>query len=211
MALGELIWALKEQDQVGLVRTFRKLSTPFKRVDEARYRDDMERYLAKLFAGQNECHPPIGHHRRRAERAHAVGPATRQRAYPRAEGHDPGGGDILYPLSGVGRQPGDIAMATITEFMRQQLNAEPIMDALRMEATRSARELVGNLPSLADATTKWIQQYQRGRLSVHIDTSDIEGQLKSTQKALDGVVNRLVVGFVLAGLLVGSAIASTVD
>ena len=101
-------------------------------------------------------------------------------------------------------------MSTITEFLGQQLNVETIVDALKMEATRSARELVGNLPTLADATTKWIQQYQRGRLSVHIDTSDLEGQLRSTQKALDGVVNRLVVGFVLAGLIVGSAIASTV-
>jgi ubiquinone biosynthesis protein len=54
LALGELIWALKEQDQVGLVRTFRKLSKPFKRVDEARYRDEMERYLSKFFTGQSE-------------------------------------------------------------------------------------------------------------------------------------------------------------
>ena len=80
-----------------------------------------------------------------------------------------------------------------------------------MEVTRGARELVGNLPSITDATIKWIQQYQSGRISVHIDTSDLETQLRSTESALNIVVNRLVMGFVLAGLIVGSAIASTVD
>jgi hypothetical protein len=105
----------------------------------------------------------------------------------------------------------DVAMATITEFIGQQLTPELIMETVRTEVTRSARELAGNIPSLADATTKWLQQYQKGRLSVHIDTSDIEGQLKSTQDALNGAVNRLVVGFVLAGIIIGSAIASTVQ
>lgn len=210
LALGELIWALKEKDQVGLVKTFRKLSTPFKPVNEARYRDEMERYLTKYFTGQTEITNLSGiisgalnvltRSGLRLDKELTLGLKAMIQAEEIFSTLDPESSSKLV----------DIAMSTITEFMAQQINAETIMESVRMEVTRSARELVGNLPSLTDATMKWIQQYQRGRLSVHIDTSDLEGQLKSTESALNSVVNRLVVGFVLAGIIVGSAIASTV-
>jgi ubiquinone biosynthesis protein len=211
LALGELIWALKEQDQVGLVRTFRKLSKPFKRVDEARYRDEMERYLSKFFTGQSEGSSLSGiisgalnvltHSGLRLDKELTLGLKTMIQAEEIYSTLDPGSGGNLV----------DVAMDTITEFMTQQLNAETIMNSVRMEVTRSARELAGNLPSLTEATVKWLQQYQKGRLSVHIDTSDLDTQLKSTADALNSAVNRLVMGFVLAGLIVGSAIAATVN
>jgi ubiquinone biosynthesis protein len=211
MALGELIWALKEKDQVGLVRTFRKLSTPFKRVDEGRYRDEMERYLSRFFTGQKEITSlssiisgalgVLSHSGLRLDKELTLGLKAMIQAEEIYSTLDPESSGNLV----------DVAMATITEFIGQQLTPELIMETVRTEVTRSARELAGNIPSLADATTKWLQQYQKGRLSVHIDTSDIEGQLKSTQDALNGAVNRLVVGFVLAGIIIGSAIASTVQ
>jgi ubiquinone biosynthesis protein len=211
LALGELIWALKEKDHVGLVRTFRKLSTPFRRVDEGRYKDEMERYLERFFTGQDVMSSLSG------VISGALNVLTRcglrldkeltlaLKAMIQAE-------EIFSTLDPqAGGQVVELAMDTISEYMGQQLNVENITSTVRTELTRSARELVSTLPSLGEATTKWIQQYQKGRLSVHIDTSDLDQQLHSTQVALNNAVNRLVLGLVLAGLLVGSAIASTVN
>jgi len=211
MALGELIWALKEKDQVGLVKTFRKLSKPFKRVDEARYRDDMERYLSKFFNGQSEITSlsvvisgslnVLTRNGLRLDKQLTLALKAMIQSEEVFSTLDPASSGQLV----------DIAMETITDFMGQALTPEAIMETVRLEVTRSARELVTNLPSIVDATAKWITQYQSGQLTVHIDTSDLEGQLKTTGNALDTAVNHLVVGFVLAGLIVGSAIASTVN
>jgi ubiquinone biosynthesis protein len=211
MALGELIWALKEKDQVGLVKTFRKLSKPFKRVNEERYRDDMERYLSKYFTGQTEISNLSGvisgslnvltRNGLRLDKQLTLGLKAMIQSEEVFSTLDPEASGQLV----------DIALETITEFMGQQLNTDTIIEMLRVEVTRGARELVTNLPSLADATMQWIQQYQRGRITVHIDTSDIESQLKTTGSAIDTAVSHLVVGFVLAGLIVGSAIAATVN
>jgi ubiquinone biosynthesis protein len=210
LALGELIWALKEKDQVGLVRTFRKLSTPFRRVDEARYKDEMERYLERFFTGQDVMSSLSGVISGALNILSQSGLRLDKeltlalKAMIQAE-------EIFSTLDpNASGQVVDISMDTISEYMRQQLNAEAITETVRTELTRSARELVGQLPSLGEATTKWIQQYQKGRLSVHIDTSDIDEQLKATGSAINSAVSRLVVGLVLAGIIVGSAIAATV-
>ena len=171
----------------------------------------MERYLTKYFTGQTEITSLSGiisgalnvlsRSGLRLDKELTLGLKAMIQAEEIFSTLDPEAGGKLV----------DIAMSTITEFMGQQLNTDTIVEMVRTEVTRSARKLVGNLPSLTDATIKWIQQYQRGRLSVHIDTSDLDVQLKSTQAALNGVVNRLVGGLVLAGIIVGSAIASTVS
>jgi predicted unusual protein kinase regulating ubiquinone biosynthesis (AarF/ABC1/UbiB family) len=211
MALGELIWALKEQDQVGLVKTFRKLSKPFKRVDEARYSDDMERYLSRFFNGQTAITSlstvisgslnVLTRNGLRLDKQLTLALKAMIQSEEVFSTLDPESSGQLV----------DIAMETITEFMTQALNPDAIMQTVRTEVTRTAREAVANLPELLDATAKWVTQYRSGRITVHIDTSDLEGQLKSTGSALDTAVNHLVVGFVLAGLIVGSAIASTVN
>jgi len=79
------------------------------------------------------------------------------------------------------------------------------------QVSRSAREVVYRIPSLVEATTKWLDQYEKGRISVHVDTSDLTPQVEKFDKALSRSLDRLLLGLVLTGWLVGAAIASTVN
>jgi ubiquinone biosynthesis protein len=212
-ALIELIWALKEQDAFGLAKTFRKLSSPFKPVNEALYMDRMERYVSRFFADQDQVSSLsevlsgsmaiLTDSGLRLDKNLTLG----LKAIIQAE-------EVVTTLNpNLDDEGGLVNMAfnTVTDYMSAQLNPDNIMNTVRLEVNRSARELVGRVPTLAEATTKWLEQYEKGRLSVHLDTSDLQGQLETTQRALGQAVNRLVVGLVLAGVLIGSAIATGIQ
>jgi hypothetical protein len=59
------------------------------------------------------------------------------------------------------------------------------------------------LPTLQEATLKWLNQYERGRFEVYMDTSDLTEELgRARRVAVLGIV-----GLLLAGMIIGSAIA----
>ena len=63
------------------------------------------------------------------------------------------------------------------------------------------------LPSLPDATIKWIEQYQRGRFSVEIDTGDLAQRLEELSNSITNGLRNLSIGLILAGMPISSAIA----
>jgi ubiquinone biosynthesis protein len=103
------------------------------------------------------------------------------------------------------------AVASSSELMRDQINTEAISAMVRTQISRSSREVIYRIPDLVQATTKWLDQYEKGRLSVHIDTSDLSPQVNKLDKALSKSFDRLLVGLVLASWLIGSAVAGTID
>jgi hypothetical protein len=62
-----------------------------------------------------------------------------------------------------------------------------------------------------EATTKWLDQYEKGRFEVHIDTGDLDEQVENMTTGFNKAINRLVMGIALAGWIVGAAIASTFE
>ena len=68
----------------------------------------------------------------------------------------------------------------------------------------SAGEVIERLPTLAGATSKWLDQYQKGRFEVTVDTS----QLSKEVGKLTRLGREIVIAVMLVGMLVGSAIAS---
>jgi ubiquinone biosynthesis protein len=211
MALIELIWALTERDVSGLVSTFRSLSTPYKRVDEARYRDAMERFIQRAFTGDNE--PMM------LSELVSGAIATLTRAGLRLNKEltlalkaliqgeeifatlDPASSGELVRLAGD----------TVSSYLREQLNPDTVMRTVHTEVMRAARELVGHVPSLSDALIKWVEQYEKGQMVVHLDTGDLPNRITSAETTIKRSLDRLLIGLVLAGLIVGSAIASTVQ
>ncbi|MBK8989403.1 MAG: phage holin family protein [Chloroflexi bacterium] len=94
---------------------------------------------------------------------------------------------------------------------REQFNTEALAKTVRTQISRSTREVIYRVPSLVEATTKWLDQYEKGRLSVHVDLSDVSKEVTRLDKAINKGLDRLVLGLVLTGWLVGSALASTMD
>jgi predicted unusual protein kinase regulating ubiquinone biosynthesis (AarF/ABC1/UbiB family) len=105
----------------------------------------------------------------------------------------------------------EVAVESSMMLMRQQANTEYIGEQVRKQVSRSSREVIYRIPNLVEATTKWLDQYEKGKLSVHVDVSDVSKEVTKLDKALGKSLDRLVIGLILAGWLIGAAIVSTVD
>ncbi|NTU65073.1 MAG: hypothetical protein HGB05_17155, partial [Chloroflexi bacterium] len=89
--------------------------------------------------------------------------------------------------------------------LKQEITLEKIGDMAKKEATNFVREAVKRLPELQGATLKWLDNYQKGRFEVTVDTSDLGKHIDRFNVSTE----RLMVGLILAGLLVGGSIALT--
>ena len=87
--------------------------------------------------------------------------------------------------------------------LKQEITLEKIGDMAKKEATNFVREAVKRLPELQGATLKWLDNYQKGRFEVTVDTSDLGQHIDRFNVSAE----RLMVGMILAGMLIGGAIA----
>jgi ubiquinone biosynthesis protein len=76
----------------------------------------------------------------------------------------------------------------------------------KKEATNFLREAVKRLPELQGASLKWLDNYQKGRFEIFVDTSDLSRHIDRFNVSAE----RMMVGMVLAGMLIGGAIALAV-
>jgi ubiquinone biosynthesis protein len=87
--------------------------------------------------------------------------------------------------------------------LKQEITLEKIGDLAKKEATNFLREAVKRLPELEGATLKWLDNYQKGRFEVYVDTSELSHSVDKFNISAE----RLMVGMILAGMLIGGAIA----
>jgi ubiquinone biosynthesis protein len=99
-----------------------------------------------------------------------------------------------------------IVVGEVQSLMVEQFTPEYIVDNLQLQAMRAGKELLRRLPSLPDATMKWLDQYQAGRLKLEIDTGDLGTKLDRLSSSTTDGLQRLSIGMILAGMLIGSAI-----
>jgi ubiquinone biosynthesis protein len=209
MALADLLVSMVERDGYSLGKAALRLSRPLpgRPINEADFLEQMERF-GQRFLGDEEAN--IGYTmtalqdvlRRcglRLDPNFTLVFKTLMQADEIIRALDP---QIFLSNAAV-----DSSMV----LARQELTTETLVKTVRTQVSRSSREVIYRIPSLVEATTKWLDQYEKGRLSVHVDLSDISRDVDKLDKAIKKGLDRLVLGLVLTGWLVGSAIAGTVD
>jgi len=92
----------------------------------------------------------------------------------------------------------------LRDMVVQSITGEKILEIATKQVMQTAGDVIGRLPSLSDATMSWIDQYQKGRFEVTVDTS----QLSKEVGKLTRLGREVVIAVMLVGMLVGSAIAS---
>jgi ubiquinone biosynthesis protein len=102
----------------------------------------------------------------------------------------------------------DIALDESRQLLLEQLTVENVTDNVRRQVTRTVKEVARRVPSLSDATLKWLDQYQSGKFTVHVDTSDLSKDLDKIRADTQSAVNRIFIAVIISGLLVGSAIVA---
>jgi ubiquinone biosynthesis protein len=209
LALAEMIWALHDRDGRGLAKTVIQLSRRFKEVDEKDFIDDVERLMKRYtIIGDDAMNlsGPLEEMLRVMRRAGlrldpslTLALKAMFQAEETVRTLDP-----ELPLVSV-------AFDELKTLFRAQLDADSVINIVRSEAMRTAKEVVRRIPTLAGATMKWLDQYERGRLSIHIDTSDIGKEVEKVDTALSRNVTLLALAMLLAGLLVASALATSFE
>jgi ubiquinone biosynthesis protein len=111
-------------------------------------------------------------------------------------------------LEGMGRElDADFDMAgEALSVLERALRAQHAPSVLIKRGWRSAAEMLALIADLPHDFSRLLRAARRGRLEIHIDVT----HLKHVGNQLDGAVNRLVIGIIVASLIIGSSIVMTV-
>ena len=209
MALGDLLISMQQQDGYSLGKAVLHLAQPLpnREVDEQRFLEDMtrfgERFLKTSGADLTLTISALQENARRnglrLDSSFTLVVKTLMQSEAIVHTLDPS-------LSMT-----KIASESVLVLAREQYSADDLANIVRTQVSRSAREAIYRLPSLVEATTKWLDQYEKGQFTVHLDTSDLGKQVEKLNNGVSSAVNQLVMGLVLAGWIVGSAIATNTD
>ena len=209
MALADLLISMQQKDGYGLGKAAIMLSQPLpgSEVDEKGFLEAMERFADRFLKVEDadlsliisSLQDTIRKYGMRLDSNFTLVIKTLMQAESIVH--------VLVPTMSIT----DEAAKSVASLARQQYDADQIADIVRTQVTRSAREVIYRLPSLVEATTSWLDQYEKGRFEVYIDTGDLDKQVDKFSLGFNQAINRLVMGLTLAGWIVGAAIASTFE
>ena len=92
----------------------------------------------------------------------------------------------------------------LMDQVRETITGEKIIEEAKKQLIGVAGQVVERIPTLTEATAKWLDQYQKGRFEVTVDTSALSKEVTT----LTRLGREIVIALMLVGMLVGSAIAS---
>ena len=202
--LIQLIFAVQQGDVPGLGQILRGLSVPFvDHVDEKAYARDFERVIRRqMYVGASAGFGQTVNLGLDLLRSHGLrldpNLTMAVKALMQAEAFV----TLLYPEGGVIEDGTEM----VREMALQEITADKVVEVVKDQAMMSAREVLKRLPSLQEATVSWLDQYQKGRLEVHLDT----GGLEQSVDKLAVLGRQVVIAMMLVGMIVGSAIATSV-
>jgi predicted unusual protein kinase regulating ubiquinone biosynthesis (AarF/ABC1/UbiB family) len=182
----------------------RNLSVPFAgKVDEKAYARDFQRVISRqLYVGGSAGFGQTVNLGLDLLRAHGLrldpNLTMAVKALMQAEAFT----TVLYPQGGIVQDGAEM----VREMALQAVTADKVVDVVKEQVMMTAREALKRLPSLQEATIGWLDQYQKGRFEVYVDTS---GLAKEVDK-LARFGRQMVIALMLVGMIVGSAIATSV-
>lgn len=205
--LGSLLLTVHNGDVRGLAQTLKSLSTPYRATDDARYYQDFDRTLTPYLD------PPPGQKVEVVAKVLPMGLDILQKSGYRFDSQ------LTLAMKSMA-QAEAITGALVpawsgTEFMERSFEAlrEQVPDALTTDvlketavrqASFAVREAVEQMPSFQEGIVRWLTNIKRGGFKVELDTSDIDRHVH----ALRGIAMMFTLGVLIAGLLIGSALAA---
>jgi ubiquinone biosynthesis protein len=93
-------------------------------------------------------------------------------------------------------------VADAQELIFKEFTAEKIVEQVRSAAISTGKEVLRRVPSLQGATLSWLDQYQKGKLVVEVDTTDLNREVG--RFAVVG--GQLAAAAIIAGAVVGAGI-----
>jgi ubiquinone biosynthesis protein len=92
----------------------------------------------------------------------------------------------------------------LRDMIVESITGEKIIQEAKKQVISVAGQVIERIPTLTEATAKWLDQYQKGRFEVTVDTSALTKEVNK----LTHLGREIVIAVMLVGMLVGSAVAS---
>ncbi len=202
--LVQLVIAIQQKDVLGMGQVLYNLSTPFvDHVDESAYYRDFQRTVGRyLLYGQGSSFGDSVNVAFGLLRDHGLRLDPQLTMAVKAMMQAEAVTTLLYPEGGIIAD----GVPMIRELAAEAVTPERITEEVTKQVTMAAREVFKRVPSIQEATTRWLDQYQKGRFEVTIDTSELTKEVDK----LGGIGRQLVIGIMLVGMVIGSAIAAGV-
>ena len=86
------------------------------------------------------------------------------------------------------------------------LNYDNLSKQAKSSALRIGKEVARRVPSVEQAALKWFDMFNRGRITVEVDTADLGRQIG----AVADIGRQATIGLIVAGQLVGTAIVMAI-
>jgi len=202
--LIQLLMTMQNQDVAGMAQVLYGLSEPFAgEVDEKAYYRDFQRTVGRIMAyGQGTGFGESVTVALGLLRDHGLRLDPQLTMAVKAMMQAEAVTTVLYPEGGIMSE----GVPMVKEMALEAVTADRIVDEATKQASMAAREVFKRLPTIQEATIKWLDQYQKGRFEVSIETSELAEEVDK----LSNLGRQVVIGIILTGMLIGSAIATSV-
>ncbi|MFN8469636.1 MAG: AarF/UbiB family protein [Caldilineaceae bacterium] len=206
MAMVDLLWALSSGDRREIAKTVLGLTTSFKDVDEEAFIADVDRLLTRYTTFSESGMSLSGAMKALLDAMYGAGLrmdpqfTLALKAMIQAE-ETVRTLDPTLPLI-------DTAFSATKELLVDTFDADKVIEALRLQMLRGAKEAIRNIPSIEEIFNSWLAQLRKGKLTVYVDTSDVSKQISELDDTLTLNIRRLSLALLLVGLLIGASIAS---
>jgi ubiquinone biosynthesis protein len=101
---------------------------------------------------------------------------------------------------------GEAAVVEARAALLENLTPENIQKQVQGSAVRIGKELARRVPSLESATLSWLDQYNKGKFIVEVDTKGLEESISS----VSDIGRQGTVGVIVVGQLIGTAIVMAI-
>jgi ubiquinone biosynthesis protein len=200
--IAQLLMALQKQDIRAMADILLSLSTPFMdSFDQGAYYRDFERTVGRFMLSGNISIGQSVSAMFELLRKHGLRLDPDLTMAIKALTQVESIANILFTGGGIINQSTEL----MKELAVQEVTPEKVQKVATDQAMIALREVMKNIPDLTTATTSWINQYKKGKFEVHLDFSEMNQSVESLNR-----LGRLaVIGIMLVGMIIGSAIAAS--
>ena len=198
-----LIYSIKEVDIPGIGDGLLALGKPTRQFNEARYRDDIDRLARQylIYGKATSLGSALGAFlsavfdnglRLDSQLTLAIKAVIQAEETARALSFDI-----------------DLGEAAVTEAraaLLESFTPEKIQKQIQGSAVRIGKELARKVPSLEGAALSWIDQFNKGKFVVEVDTKGLERSISS----VSDIGRQATVGVIVVGQLIGTAIVMAI-
>ncbi len=202
--MGVLLWTFVQGDVPAMGRQLRSLSVPFRDgIDDKAFDKDFERKMARYGRGSGADIKSVmsaglsvlrdNGYRLDPQLTLALKSMTQASAF-------------FTPLAPADRLFTEAALEAAMELGEVAITGDAASEAVKREGVRLLGEGIQAVPEYLRGLLSWNDQFKRGKLTVYVDTSSLDNQMDRARQ----LTSMIVVAVLVAGGLVGSAVASQV-